>query len=218
MLKNWPAKIREQLVVKSAEERNRAGMIWSERGRAAEKFTSGGIAAFVRLGNFGELFKFWMFEKIAQVAEGILVWHEVNAEFAAACSEDLDFLCCWSAPNSFARRVWYFRSGERVLGAVPRCSSLILKSESFSGEGRAAAFQLRHAAAPRCRASRRDAQNPASRGCAGRAGGGRIRAAIAATSAVAAPFWRRRFSRKEISIPVSGDRQRVAFPHERARK
>jgi len=46
-------------------------MIGRERGWPAEKLliASGGIAIFVRRGNFGEFFEARVFEKIAQVAE-----------------------------------------------------------------------------------------------------------------------------------------------------
>src|ERR1035441_7044627 len=86
-------------------------MIRRERRRTADKFAAG---VGVRSGDLGEFFKPGMFEKIPQVAEGILVWHEVNAEFAAARFELANFLPGQRAPAFPDELVMAIR--ERVLG------------------------------------------------------------------------------------------------------
>ena len=114
-------------------------MVRRERRRAAEKIFRLG---FVRLGNFTEFFQSRVFEKIAQMAEGILVRHEVNAEFAAARVEDLDFLRRQRAPalpDGFV-----FSVGERVFGVKLQLVDFEIGQFFREVEQR---FQLRHAAA-----------------------------------------------------------------------
>src|SRR5258708_23015544 len=83
-----------------------------------------------------------MFEKIAQMAEGILIWHEINSEFAAARVEDLNCLgsqCAPALPDGFVLRV-----GKRVLGV--KLQLVDLEIGKFFGEVEQG-FQFRHAAA-----------------------------------------------------------------------
>src|SRR5690606_19660742 len=74
------AKIRQQFVVKFPQKRKRSRIIRRERGRISKERT---IRAFVRFGNFREPFPFGISEKFAEMAEGILIRHEIDSKFAA---------------------------------------------------------------------------------------------------------------------------------------
>ena len=74
-------KVREQFIVELAEKGQGGGMIRRKRGGVADKSAA---RVFVRPGNLGKFLEFWMLKEISQVAEGILVWNQVNAKFAAA--------------------------------------------------------------------------------------------------------------------------------------
>ena len=97
---------------------------------------------FVRLGNLGEFFEPRMFQEIAQVAEGILVRHQVNAEFPAARVELADFLAGQRAPalpDGFV-----FAIGERVFGVELQFVDFEIGEMFGEFEQR---FELRHATA-----------------------------------------------------------------------
>ena len=65
-------------------------------------------------GKLAEILEARVGEKITQVAKGILVRHEVNAEFAAPCVEALNFLGRERAPAM--PDAFIFFVGEGVLG------------------------------------------------------------------------------------------------------
>src|SRR5258708_38974215 len=83
-----------------------------------------------------------MFKKVTQMAERILVRHEVNAQLAAARVEDLNFLGRERAPalpDGFVVAI-----GKRVLGVKLQLVDLEIRKFFREVEQR---FQLRHAAA-----------------------------------------------------------------------
>ena len=104
-------KVRQQFIVEFAQEGQGAGMIRRERGGTTDKFAAGVLVGF---GNFGEFLQWRMFKKESQVAEGVLIRHEVNAKFATARIELADFLasqCAPALPDEFVVAI-----GERMLG------------------------------------------------------------------------------------------------------
>src|SRR5882724_562384 len=101
----------QKLIVQLAQEGQGAGVVRGEGGGIAQKFTA---RAFVRFVDFGQLFQRRIFKPATQMAEGILVWDEVNAEFAALGVELQNFVAGERtpiAPNGFVVAV-----GKSVLG------------------------------------------------------------------------------------------------------
>ena len=141
-------KIGEQFVVETADERQGAGMFRGEGRGAAQEILGLGL---VRLGNFGEVLESAIFEEIAEMAEGVLIGHKVNAQFAAAGVEDADFLAGEGAPALPDGLV--IPVGEGVLGVELQFVDLEI-GESFDeveqgGQlGHAAAGDVEHNAAP----------------------------------------------------------------------
>jgi len=116
-----------------------------------------------------------MLQKTPQVAEGILVGHEVNAKLLAARVELANFLAV-SAP-SFARRI---DNGNRRTCARYRVEIIDFEIGKVLDQFEQCSSLARDRA--KCPASRRAAQNLASRGFSGTANAGRIGAAIVASS------------------------------------
>src|SRR5207247_2610650 len=104
-------KVRQQLVVKPAKKFDRARMIRRKCRGESEEIAGRTLA---RPGDFCEFSQARMFEKVAQVAEGILVWHEVNAELATVRVERPNLGRRQRAPVPPGALV--FAVGERVLG------------------------------------------------------------------------------------------------------
>src|SRR6266850_1302312 len=70
------AEVWEQFVVEFAQKWKRVRMIGRQSRRITQK---GSICAFVRLADFSQFFEPWILQPITQMAEGILVWNEVNS-------------------------------------------------------------------------------------------------------------------------------------------
>ncbi len=114
-------------------------MIRCERRRTPKEFTAG---VFVRFGNFGEFLEAGTFQKIAQMAEGILIGHEINAEFTTARIEPANFRAGQSAPalpNGFVTAI-----GERMFSVELQLVDFEIGEMLSKIEQR---FQFRHASA-----------------------------------------------------------------------
>src|SRR6202142_3319005 len=104
-------KVREQFIVKPAQEGQGTWMIRGQRRRPADIFP---VGSGVRSGNFGQLFEPGMLQKMPEVAERILVGHEVDAQLPAVRVKLADFIAGQRAPA--LPDGWVLLIGERVFG------------------------------------------------------------------------------------------------------
>src|ERR1043166_4785853 len=132
-------KVRQQFIVKLADELDGVRMIRRQRRRETQEIAGW---TFVWCRNFREFAQRRVFEPATQMAERILVWHEVNAQFAATRIKLANLPAGQSPPT--APHGLVIAIGERVLDVELKLVDLEIGQMFDELEKR---LQLRHAPA-----------------------------------------------------------------------